>query len=108
MLNKLGYALYFSRAPIPWERDCFLLSGAEPSGKIDYLRHIGMYAYTVSFLERYCAWQPSTLETIEALEQLRILWQGEAIAVSVVDKTPQAGVDTPEDLARVSKILALN
>ena len=108
VLNKLGYALYFSRAPIPWERDSFKLSGGEPSGKIDYLRHIGMYAYTVGFLERYCAWESSTLETIEALEQLRILWYGEAIAVGVVDKTPQAGVDTPEDLARVSQILALN
>ncbi len=108
VLNKLGYALYFSRAPIPWERDHFSLSGAEPSGKIAYLRHIGMYAYTVSFLERYCAWESSTLETIEALEQLRILWQGEAIAVSVVDKTPPAGVDTPEDLARVTDIISLN
>ena len=53
VLNKLGYALYFSRAPIPWERDSFKLSGGEPSGKIAYLRHIGMYAYTVGFLERY-------------------------------------------------------
>ena len=108
VLNKLGYALYFSRASIPWERDSFSLSGGAPSDKIAYLRHIGMYAYTVGFLERYCAWEPSILESIEALEQLRILWHGEAIAVSVVDKTPQAGVDTPEDLARVSQILALN
>ena len=108
VLNKLSYALYFSRAPIPWERDSFKSVAGEPSGKIDYLRHIGMYAYTVGFLERYCAWESSTLETIEALEQLRILWHGEAIAVSVVDKTPQAGVDTPEDLARVAQILSLN
>jgi len=108
VLNKLGYALYFSRAPIPWERDSFKHLSGEPSGKIDYLRHICMYAYTVGFLERYCAWESSTLETIEALEQLRILWHGEAVAVSVVDKTPQAGVDTPEDLARVAQILSLN
>ena len=108
VLNKQGYALYFSRAPIPWERDSFKSAAGEPSGKIDYLRHIGMYAYTVSFLERYCAWESSTLETIEALEQLRILWHGEAVAVKVVDKTPQAGVDTPEDLARVAQILSLN
>ncbi len=108
VLSKLSYALYFSRAPIPWERDSFKSVAGEPSGKIDYLRHIGMYAYTVGFLERYCAWESSTLETIEALEQLRILWHGEAIAVSVVDKTPQAGVDTPEDLARVAQILSLN
>lgn len=108
VLNRMDYALYFSRAPIPWERDSFGQLDAQPSGKIDYLRHIGMYAYTVGFLERYCAWEPSILETIEALEQLRILWQGEAIAVSVVDTTPQAGVDTPEDLARVTQILTIN
>ena len=107
VLNKDGYALYFSRAPIPWERGSFGQSGATPSGRIAYYRHIGMYAYTVDFLQRYCAWEPSTLEAIEALEQLRILWHGESIKVKVVEKTPQAGVDTPEDLARVERIFVL-
>ncbi|MEI6542422.1 MAG: 3-deoxy-manno-octulosonate cytidylyltransferase [Methylococcales bacterium] len=107
VLNKAGYALYFSRAPIPWERDSFGQSAAIPSGRMAYLRHIGMYAYTVDFLQRYCAWEPSILESIEALEQLRILWHGEAVKVKVVEKTPQAGVDTPEDLARVEQVLAL-
>ncbi|MDP3838046.1 MAG: 3-deoxy-manno-octulosonate cytidylyltransferase, partial [Methylococcales bacterium] len=69
------------------------------------LRHIGMYAYTVAFLNRYCSWQTSPLETIESLEQLRILWHGDKVLVKVVDKTPEAGVDTQEDLLRVERVL---
>lgn len=105
VLNHSGYALYFSRAPIPWERDRFTQSGGQPSGKITYLRHIGMYAYTVGFLNRYCQWQASPLEAIESLEQLRILWHGEAVLVKTVDKSPPAGVDTREDLLRVEEVL---
>lgn len=105
VLNKDGYALYFSRAPIPWERDAFTRSGGAPSGKLPYLRHIGMYAYTVDFLNRYCLWDASKLESVESLEQLRILWHGEAIRVKIVDKTPAAGVDTQEDLLRVEQVL---
>jgi 3-deoxy-manno-octulosonate cytidylyltransferase (CMP-KDO synthetase) len=106
VLDKHGYALYFSRAPIPWERGAFTHGGGTPSGKIPYLRHIGLYAYTVGFLQRYCLWESSVLETVEALEQLRILWQGEAVRVSVIDKTPPAGVDTAEDLLRVGRVLS--
>jgi 3-deoxy-manno-octulosonate cytidylyltransferase (CMP-KDO synthetase) len=105
VLNKAGYALYFSRAPIPWERDTFSRPGELPSGAMPYLRHIGMYAYTVDFLNRYCQWDASVLETVESLEQLRILWQGESIRVQIVDKTPAAGVDTQEDLIRVEHVL---
>ena len=108
VLNKNGYALYFSRAPIPWDRDAFTQSGKTPSGKSPYLRHIGMYAYTVDFLNRYCLWDASLLESVESLEQLRILWHGEAIRVEIVDKTPDAGVDTQEDLMRVEQVLRLN
>ena len=108
VLNQAGYALYFSRAPIPWERDAFTRSGGTPSGKMPYLRHIGMYAYTVDFLNRYCLWDASMLESVESLEQLRILWHGEAIRVEIVDKTPAAGVDTQEDLLRVEQVLRLN
>ncbi|MDP1771736.1 MAG: 3-deoxy-manno-octulosonate cytidylyltransferase [Methylobacter sp.] len=107
VLNKDGYALYFSRAPIPWERDAFTWSGGSPSGKLPHLRHIGMYAYTVDFLNRYCLWDASLLESVESLEQLRILWHGEAIRVEIVDKTPAAGVDTQEDLERVEQVLRL-
>ncbi|MFI3155650.1 MAG: 3-deoxy-manno-octulosonate cytidylyltransferase [Methylococcaceae bacterium] len=108
VLNHAGYALYFSRAPIPWDRDAFTRSGGAPSGIMPYLRHIGMYAYTVDFLNRYCLWNASKLESVESLEQLRILWYGEAIRVHIVDKTPAAGVDTQEDLIRVEQVLRLD
>ncbi|MEQ1528020.1 MAG: 3-deoxy-manno-octulosonate cytidylyltransferase [Methylococcales bacterium] len=107
VLNKAGYALYFSRAAIPWERETFQATGGQPSGRIPHLRHIGMYAYRVAFLQRYCGWAASELEAVEALEQLRILWHGEALLVKVVAKTPPAGVDTPADLERVQKVLSL-
>jgi 3-deoxy-manno-octulosonate cytidylyltransferase (CMP-KDO synthetase) len=106
VLNRHGYALYFSRAPIPWDRDGFASGHRTLSGKMPYYRHIGMYAYTVDFLRRYCSWDASTLEKTESLEQLRILWHGEAIAVRIVDAIPPAGVDTPEDLQRVEQLLS--
>lgn len=105
VLNKDGYALYFSRAPIPWDRDGFAQQSKHVSEKMPYYRHIGMYAYTVDFLKRYCKWEPSVLETVESLEQLRILWHGEAVKVKVVAKTPPAGVDTAEDLVRVEELI---
>jgi len=105
VLNRHGYALYFSRAPIPWDRDGFAADNRSLSGHMPYYRHIGLYAYTVDFLRRYCGWEASVLERTESLEQLRILWQGEAIAVSIVDQIPPAGVDTPEDLRRVEQFL---
>ena len=105
VLDKDGYALYFSRAPIPWDRDGFAEGDKWVSGKMPYYRHIGMYAYTVDFLKRYCQWEASILESVEYLEQLRILWQGEAIKVKVVDKAPTAGVDTAEDLLRVERLI---
>ncbi len=98
--DKKGYALYFSRAAIPWDRDRF----GHPSktlSSIPYLHHIGVYAYTVNFLKNYCQWSPSPLERIEYLEQLRVLWQGEAILVKTVPTAPDAGVDTAEDLVRI-------
>jgi 3-deoxy-manno-octulosonate cytidylyltransferase (CMP-KDO synthetase) len=67
-----------------------------------------MYAYTVDFLNRYCLWDASLLESVECLEQLRILWHGDAIRVKIVDQTPAAGVDTQEDLIRVEQVLSLN
>jgi 3-deoxy-manno-octulosonate cytidylyltransferase (CMP-KDO synthetase) len=107
VLNKDGYALYFSRAPIPWDKDSFAQQVKQVSGKMPYYRHIGMYAYTVDFLKRYCLWKPSLLESVESLEQLRILWHGEAIRVKIVEKTPAAGVDTVEDLVRVEELMRL-
>jgi len=99
--DKKGYALYFSRAAIPWDREHFnQTTKTRPS--IPYLRHIGLYAYTVNFLKNYCQWSPSPLETVESLEQLRVLWHGEAILVNTVAKAPDAGIDTAEDLARIN------
>lgn len=103
--NKDDYALYFSRAPIPWDRESFKHQPPQVNADICYLRHIGLYAYTVDFLHRYVQWEASPLESIEALEQLRILWHGEPILVKTVAAAPEAGVDTEADLLRVEKLL---
>ncbi len=98
------YALYFSRAPIPWDREIF------PNGVSEYKaahhRHIGIYSYTAGFLRRYITWPACDLEKIESLEQLRMLYQGERILVSAVDQIPEAGVDTQADLDRINRLLS--
>ncbi len=106
VLDARGRALYFSRAPIPFPRDS---AGVLPVNSVDphtALRHIGLYAYRAGFLRRYPTLPPSPHETIERLEQLRILWHGERIAVHVSAEAPGIGVDTPEDLARVRRLVA--
>lgn len=101
VLDKQGRALYFSRATIPWHRDGFAATREQlPAGYVP-LRHIGLYAYSNAFLQRYPQLEPSPLESIEALEQLRVLWHGVPIAVHVTAEAPHAGVDTPADLERV-------
>ncbi len=102
VLDKDGYALYFSRAPMPWNRSTFPDRHEPADSPLPHLRHIGMYAYTVGFLNRYCGWPASPLESVESLEQLRILWHGEKVLVKIVEQTPEAGVDTEEDLWRVA------
>ncbi|MDY7538531.1 3-deoxy-manno-octulosonate cytidylyltransferase [Undibacterium sp. RTI2.1] len=100
VLDKFGRALMFSRATIPWHRDAFALNrDVLPTGYAP-LRHIGLYAYRNDFLLAYPNLEVSPLEQIEALEQLRVLWNGHAIAVHVTDTSPAPGVDTPEDLIR--------
>jgi 3-deoxy-manno-octulosonate cytidylyltransferase (CMP-KDO synthetase) len=95
-----GYALYFSRAGIPWPREVM----AGKSGvAIQAYRHIGLYAYRAGFVRRYASWPPCPLEEAEQLEQLRVLWHGERIVVHEAREMPEAGVDTPEDLERVRK-----
>lgn len=98
-----GYAMYFSRAAIPWERERFAVS-KDSIGDV-FLRHIGIYAYRAGFIRQYVQWEPSKLEHIELLEQLRVLWYGEKIHVDVAKAIPSVGVDTPEDLERVRVIL---
>jgi 3-deoxy-manno-octulosonate cytidylyltransferase (CMP-KDO synthetase) len=101
VLDRQGRALYFSRATIPWARDAFAASRDTLPAGYAPLRHIGLYAYSNAFLQAYPALEVSPLEQVEALEQLRVLWHGHPIAVHVTDSAPEAGVDTPEDLARV-------
>jgi 3-deoxy-manno-octulosonate cytidylyltransferase (CMP-KDO synthetase) len=100
VLDAAGRALYFSRAPIPWWRDGRIVHATtmqEPAP----LRHIGLYAYRAGFLRRFPGLAPAPIERTESLEQLRALWHGERIAVTVWPSAPGPGVDTPEDLARV-------
>lgn len=99
-----GYALYFSRATIPWDRDNF--AAKDKAIVQPLMRHIGIYAYRAGFINTYINWQPSQLEKIESLEQLRVLWYGEKIHVAVALEAPPAGVDTPEDLELVRSIVA--
>ncbi|MCK3657299.1 3-deoxy-manno-octulosonate cytidylyltransferase [Pasteurellaceae bacterium Pebbles2] len=112
LTDKNGYVLYFSRAVIPWDRDQFAqLQQAEISQKLlklqpHYLRHIGIYAYRAGFIKQYVQWQPTALEQIESLEQLRVLWNGERIHVELAKEIPAVGVDTPEDLEKVRSILS--
>jgi len=99
VMDAQGYALYFSRAAIPWDRERFAQS-RDTIGDT-FLRHIGLYAYRAGFIRRYVTWEPSQLEQIELLEQLRVLWYGEKIHVDVAQAIPSVGVDTAEDLQRV-------
>jgi 3-deoxy-manno-octulosonate cytidylyltransferase (CMP-KDO synthetase) len=105
VLDSFGRALYFSRAPIPWWRDGRAAS-VQSMAPDAPLRHIGLYAYQAGFLRRFPKMTTSPLETIEALEQLRVLWHGERIAVHVSEFRPGPGVDTPDDLARVRALFA--
>ncbi|PKO26085.1 MAG: 3-deoxy-manno-octulosonate cytidylyltransferase [Betaproteobacteria bacterium HGW-Betaproteobacteria-8] len=105
VLDKEGYALYFSRAPIPYPRDAFAAGQDLPDAMLVY-RHIGIYAYRTSFLKAYAGLQPSPIEQYESLEQLRALWHGYKISVAVTDHAPAAGVDTEEDLAVMRKLFS--
>jgi 3-deoxy-manno-octulosonate cytidylyltransferase (CMP-KDO synthetase) len=122
VLDNAGYALYFSRAPIPYARDAFAARSASkirnalsaigvksansaedhalPAGLPAY-RHLGIYAYRARYLREYTRLTPAPIEGFESLEQLRALWHGHRIAVTVCTEAPPAGVDTPEDLERM-------
>ncbi|TJZ75540.1 3-deoxy-manno-octulosonate cytidylyltransferase [Chitiniphilus eburneus] len=102
--DATGRALYFSRAPIPWDRDGFASAETPALPRDGALRHIGLYAYRAGFLRTYRTLAPSALEAVEALEQLRVLWHGYAIGVHVAAHAPAPGVDTPADLDRVRQL----
>jgi 3-deoxy-manno-octulosonate cytidylyltransferase (CMP-KDO synthetase) len=103
--DRRGRALYFSRAPVPWARDACARDRSELPGGVPVLRHIGIYAYRAGFLKTFAALAPTPLERAEALEQLRALEHGHAIAVRVAPEAFPPGVDTEADLARAERSL---
>ncbi|MCD2342799.1 3-deoxy-manno-octulosonate cytidylyltransferase [Ideonella azotifigens] len=107
VLDQAGRALYFSRACVPWWRDGARdgLAGL-PAAGTPALRHIGLYAYRAGYLRRFPGLAASPLEQLESLEQLRVLWHGDRIAVFEAASAPAPGVDTAEDLARVRALFA--
>ena len=103
VLDAASRALYFTRAPVPFWRDA--PAGVLPTDPVA-LRHVGLYAYRAAFLRQFPKLKPAPVERTEALEQLRVLWHGHRIAVHVTDEVPGPGVDTPQDLERVRRMLA--
>ncbi len=101
ILDKQGYAAYFSRAPIPYARDAFKVDRSRLPEGLPVYRHLGLYAYRCSFLKVYSTLSPAVIEQFESLEQLRALWHGYRISVAVTDRAPEPGVDTPEDLEKM-------
>ena len=100
--DREGYALYFSRAAIPWHRGHFESGEVPRSASIR--RHIGLYAYRAGYLRSHVAQETSNIEEAEALEQLRALYHGARIHVAEARERPGPGVDTPEDLERVREL----
>lgn len=105
VMDSQGYALYFSRAPIPWMRDHFNTESALPP-ELPHYRHIGLYGYRASFLQHYAELTPCTIEREESLEQLRALFHGKKIHMTEATIDPGHGVDTAEDLEQVRELLA--
>ena len=104
--DKNGYALYFSRAAIPWKRDAYAPGAPVQQDWLEgVFRHLGIYAYRAGFLAGYAKLAISPIERMESLEQLRVLWNGGRIAVDIAGQIPPAGIDTPEDLARVTAVV---
>ncbi|WP_026294417.1 3-deoxy-manno-octulosonate cytidylyltransferase [Salinimonas chungwhensis] len=105
VVNAQGEALYFSRSAIPFDRAAFLKEPATANPS-DYLRHIGLYAYTAGYIKQYVSYATTGLELTESLEQLRALWYGDKIHVDVATAPPPVGIDTPADLEALLKDLA--
>lgn len=103
VLDKHSNALYFSRASIPYPRDA-LTSGTAPPENLPVLRHIGIYAYRAGFLRSFLKLAPAAIEQVESLEQLRALWHGYKIGVTVSADAPPSGVDTEQDLHAARKL----
>ena len=109
VMDAMGKAQYFSRAPIPWDRNHFSCAkkyNPSDSSEIPRYRHLGMYAYRVAMLKKIPQLPPCELEQIESLEQLRPLYHGINIQVGVIDEAPDHGIDTAEDLLRVNALFS--
>jgi len=104
VMDSAGYALYFSRAPIPWMRDHFNQQSTLPP-ELPHYRHIGLYGYRASFLTHYAELRPCTLEQEESLEQLRALFHGKKIHLTEAEIEPGHGVDTADDLTQARSLL---
>ncbi|MBI1194283.1 MAG: 3-deoxy-manno-octulosonate cytidylyltransferase [Gammaproteobacteria bacterium] len=100
--DATGFALYFSRAVIPWDREAFAVTTEDLPAAVEHFRHIGLYAYRAGFVREYVRWAPSPIERMEVLEQLRVLWNGYRIHVARALTHPGHGVDTEQDLDRVA------
>ncbi len=107
VLDRRGFAMYFSRASIPWDRDGYRAAPGVMTQAMPVYRHIGMYGYRVSFLGEYNRMEACALENTESLEQLRALWYGVRIHMAVIDEAPGHGVDTPDDVPKVEGALKL-
>lgn len=105
VMDDTGRALYFSRAPIPWERDSAAQLTDSTAGFQHARRHIGIYAYRAATLQQFTALPPAPLETTEKLEQLRALWHGLTIKVADAVEPPGRGVDTAEDAQAIEALL---
>lgn len=100
--DNQGKALYFSRASIPFDRDGRNNGDLNRTQRL-MMRHIGIYAYRAAYVKQYVDYAASELEQVESLEQLRALWNGDAIHVALAVAPPPIGIDTPEDLARITQ-----
>jgi 3-deoxy-manno-octulosonate cytidylyltransferase (CMP-KDO synthetase) len=107
VMDKAGFALYFSRASIPWDRDAFADDVKGLPKDAEHYRHIGLYAYKAGFIREYSQIPSCYIERSESLEQLRALWNGHRIHVSLTDEPPGHGVDTREDLEKIQNLLSV-
>jgi 3-deoxy-manno-octulosonate cytidylyltransferase (CMP-KDO synthetase) len=106
VLDHNQHALYFTRAPVPWDREHFTGKSKLTEEQLSvYRRHIGLYAYRAGFVKKYIQLPQTDLEKIESLEQLRVMWHGFSIVVPMAEEVPGPGVDTTEDLENVRKMM---
>ncbi len=101
IMDRRNFAIYFSRAPIPWPRQAFNQNDRKIPEDIEFFRHVGIYGYRVNLLNNFVQWSPSPIELAECLEQLRAMWNGAKVHVAIADEMVPPGVDTPEDLTSI-------